>query len=144
MAKNWTAALWLSETTVSGKIGDKTRSTLLKAVDTALGTFDTASDFNKLKALRRLQDAYDDWRSSKADASESIRNVGGNTLSDFEAWLRERQAALMPTRRGRVERQPELLCLCDEVQGGRASEPDARLRRRGGGVGCAVRFHDQL
>ncbi|RFP14752.1 hypothetical protein D0T23_12185 [Duganella sp. BJB475] len=68
---------------------------MLQAVDESLRAFQFANEFNKQKALYLLQDAYDDWASSKADVHVSVRNRNGS-LADFKAWMNEQQALLLP------------------------------------------------
>lgn len=97
MPRNWNHQLWLTETNVTRPVlGQKARSDNLVAVDAALRTYDSASSFNKARALDRVFDAYETWKASKNDPTSSIRNKGGTLLNDFEAWLREQDARLMP------------------------------------------------
>jgi hypothetical protein len=48
-----------------------------------------------VNALSVLFDRADDWKESKTDVTKSIRNKGGNYL-DFEAWLKQENARIMP------------------------------------------------
>jgi hypothetical protein len=104
MPKNWTHALWLSQTTVPGVFrGVKTRSPLLVALDNALLAYDRAKaahdNDRMVNALSDLFDRADAWKASKTDVTKSIRNRGGNYI-DFEQWLKEENARIMPAVEG--------------------------------------------
>lgn len=98
MPRPWNHKLWMSETTVSGIVGVKTRSPQLLAVDQALKTYDFANPFNKLKALHLLLEAFDKWKAIKADPNNSIRNKGGVLLGDFQSWMNDELNNLLPAR----------------------------------------------
>lgn len=103
MPLNWTRDLWVTETNVAGTFrGQKTRSTLLIALDNAIHTYMHATPTNKLRALQLLMDAFDAWARSKDDAEASIRNKrdpkykDGALLKDFKAWMKAKEDGMMP------------------------------------------------
>lgn len=92
---DWTRQRWLAATNVSGAFGDKTRSTLLTALDNALHQYATTNAFNKGRALAALWTAYNAWTGSKNDPTTSIRNRS-NAVTDLKAWMISEEENLMP------------------------------------------------
>jgi hypothetical protein len=94
---------WLAETKVDGIFSEKTRSTLLVAIDNALRTYELAMPADKIDTLHALWDAYDAWYASKSKTSggalKSIRN-SGDQMDVFETWLKAEEARLLPAAEG--------------------------------------------
>jgi hypothetical protein len=105
LTKPITYASWITETTVGGSFsGNKTRSTLLVAIDTALDAYEKAGAAAKVARLQVLFDAYETWfadKKKKTDGSvKSIRD-SGDQMAVFEGWLQDEQARwLLPTEDG--------------------------------------------